>query len=283
MENLSELLTKTIVDYVNTSEKNCLGGQYIEKAWGAPLIGFSSGEDPLYCKFKEAIGTFYWTPEEIFLKTYPGTHIHPNDLTVICWVLPQTERTKRDMRQEENYPSGRASFARVHGETFNLAIGKHVVDVLRQLGYQAVSPVLSPLWERKESERMGLASCWSERHAAYVSGLGTFGLTDALITPLGMAVRLGSVIANIPPIEPTKREYSTFHEYCLFFSTGGCLKCARRCPAKAITKHGHDKLKCMEYKKLITANHNKQHYGLDANYCGICQSGTPCESGIPCR
>ncbi len=280
MGNLSALIKKTIVDFVNTSEKNSLGGLYTEKAWGSPLVGFSSGNNSLYSTFKKDIGDFYWTPEEIFSKTYPLTNISSNNLTVICWILPQTEETKRDMRQEVIYPSGRASFARVNGETFNLSIGKNVVNVLNKLGYQAMSTVLSPFWGRKESEKFGLASCWSERHAAYASGLGTFGLTDALITSIGMAVRIGSVIANIS-IEPTKPQYSTYHEYCLFFSNGSCMKCAQRCPANAITEYGHNKYKCIEYKKSISANYNKQKYGLEANYCGLCQSGTPCESGIP--
>ena len=38
-----------------------------------------------------------------------------------------------------------------------------------------------------------MASTWSERHVAYVSGLGTFGLSGGLITAKGQAVRLGSV------------------------------------------------------------------------------------------
>ena len=45
----------------------------------------------------------------------------------------------------------------------------------------------------KMSEKYGMASCWSERHAAFVSGLGTFGLCDGLITPVGKAMRCGSV------------------------------------------------------------------------------------------
>jgi len=39
---------------------------------------------------------------------------------------------------------------------------------------------------------VGPASSWSERHAAYAAGLGTFSLNDALITPKGIAHRLGS-------------------------------------------------------------------------------------------
>jgi epoxyqueuosine reductase len=51
-----------------------------------------------------------------------------------------------------------------------------VVGALGEAGYPAVAPVLSPEWEWRESERHVFASNWSERHAAYASGLGTFGL-----------------------------------------------------------------------------------------------------------
>ena len=57
-------------------------------------------------------------------------------------------------------------------------------------------------WARVTSDRFGFASTWSERHAAYASGLGTFGLSDGLITPRGQAMRCGSVVARIavPPL-----------------------------------------------------------------------------------
>ena len=72
-----------------------------------------------------------------------------------------------------------------------------MVDALQNSGLEALAPQLSPHWERNESGRYGFASNWSERHAAYASGMGTFGLSDGLITPKGKAMRCGSVIANI--------------------------------------------------------------------------------------
>ena len=98
--------------------------------------------------------------------------------------------------------------------------------------------MLSPLWERKESERFVFASNWSERHAAHAAGLGTFGLCDGLITPVGKAMRCGSVVARIK-IPATPRPYKHHREYCLFFTKGTCGKCIKRCPAEAVTKEGH--------------------------------------------
>ena len=46
------------------------------------------------------------------------------------------------------------------------------------------------------------------------SGLGTFGLCDGLITPVGKAVRIGSVIAKVR-ISSSPRPYNVHHAYCL--------------------------------------------------------------------
>jgi hypothetical protein len=59
------------------------------------LVGFASGEDELFFFLKADIGPeFYWTPEEAFLSTFPEEKIRADDLSVISWVLPQTEHTR---------------------------------------------------------------------------------------------------------------------------------------------------------------------------------------------
>lgn len=140
--------------------------------------------------------------------------------------------------------------------------------------------MLSSYFEYKESERYGYASTWSERHTAYISGLGTFGLCDGLITKVGKAMRCGSVIANIN-IESTKREYSHHNEYCLYFSKKQCKECVSRCPVNAIDENGHDKIKCREYQRQVIAKYTKTNYNVQSSSCGLCQTGTPCESKIP--
>lgn len=64
----------------------------------------------------------------------------------------------------------------------------------------------------KLDEKSGYVSRWSERHVAYISGLGTFGLSDALITPLGKAMRCGSVVARVK-IQPTARSYEKYNDH----------------------------------------------------------------------
>jgi hypothetical protein len=282
VEDPAAWIESTIKDFINTSPENSLKNEGSDRAWVDSLVGFSSGDDPLYQEFKEHIGPFHWTPLEIFSRMFPQFKVKPDDLTVVSWVLPQNERTKSDTREQTVYPSERWVRARVYGEEANRKLRRHVVVTCQGSGHEAVAPMLSPIFERKTSERYGFASTWSERHAAYTAGLGTFGLCDGLITPRGKAMRCGSVVVHVK-IPPRERPYSDHHAYCLFFTKGLCGKCIGRCPVKAITESGHDKVTCRNYIRPVVADYARSHYGIEAQQygCGLCQTGVPCESKIP--
>lgn len=270
---------ETVRGYVNESPENSLQNETGEKAWADPLVGFSSGADPLYTFYKEDIGSFFKTPVEWFKAAYPGLDVDPGELTVISWILPQTQATKAEHRLPRRMPTERWARARIMGEAFNAKLRGHVVETLKEAGYEAVSPMIHPDWERYTSEKYSFASNWSERHAAYAAGLGTFGLCDALITPRGKAMRSGSAIARIG-IPASPRPYEDHHAYCLWYAKGTCKECAARCPVDAISEAGHDKEKCNAYlqvtRKYVEDTFNFKGYG-----CGLCQTGVACESGIP--
>lgn len=279
---MNEWITNSIITFVEESPENTLGGGYNEKAWGSPIVGFSKGDDSLYSFIKQDIGDFYWTPDEIFKMTFPDITVEPQQLSIISWILPQTRMTKEEQKNDKMYPVDRAVLARVNGDECNKKVAEFVMNLFKEKGYPSLSPMLSPLWECKSSEKYGFASTWSERHTAHICGLGTFGLSDGLITPVGKAMRCGSVIVKAE-LNPSGRRYSTHNEYCLYHQNGSCMKCAARCPAGAITFKGHDKMKCREYQNSTTGKYIMDNYGIDTRYCGICQFGVPCESGIPVR
>jgi epoxyqueuosine reductase len=265
--------------FCSESTENSLKNGSRERAWGEPIVGFSKGDDPLYLQISENIGPFYLTPMDPFNRVFPDVKTSPDALTIISWILPQTSETKRDHRKEKIYPPERWARSRLFGENFNSKLRREVVRTLKNSGFNSVAPVDTPFWSWHTSDRYGLCSNWSERHAAYVSGLGTFGLCDGLITPVGKAVRIGTVIAQIN-VEPTIRPYTDHHQYCLFFTNGKCGKCIRRCPAGAVTEKGHDKVKCHAYLQE-TLKYVKNSFGIETYACGLCQTGVPCESMIP--
>jgi epoxyqueuosine reductase len=276
----AEIIEKIIDDFIRTSPENSLKNEARETAWDEALVGFSSGADPIYQSYKEHVGPFHFTPQEIFNLTFPDTPAAAEELTVISWVLPQREVTKADNRAEDFYPSERWVRARFPGEDFNVLLRKQVVEELGKQGVQAVAPILSPEWKIEVSPKYGLASRWSERHAAHASGLGTFGLCDGLITPRGKAHRVGTVVARVK-VPPTPRPYKDHREYCLFFMDGSCMACADRCPVGAITEEGHDKKLCWDHAGGTCAKYVKEAFGFEGYGCGLCQTGVPCESGLP--
>ena len=160
-DNPAKWITDSIVQFTGTAE-NTLRNAENEPAWEKPLVGFSRGDDPLWEEFKRDIGPFYTTPSEIFTTAFPSTNIAPEELTIITWVLPQTELTKSDHRKEKTFPSERWSRSRKYGEEFNVKLRAHLVEALKNAGYEAVAPQFSPLWKMAQSEKYGLSSAWSE-------------------------------------------------------------------------------------------------------------------------
>ncbi len=197
-------------------------------------------------------------------------------------MLPQTPETRADQRLAKTVPSKRWALSRFHGEKFNCDLRLHLADTLTGAGHPAVAPERLPEFAYQQSERFGLASNWSERHAAFVAGHGTFSLSDAMITRWGKSVRFGSVVAHID-LPVTERAYGDdHHAWCLWYAKGTCGACAKRCPADAITTgDGHDKRACFAYIRDTTTPYTTKNFGTGATPCGLCQARIPCETQVP--
>jgi epoxyqueuosine reductase QueG len=272
-----------IRNFLDTSPHNRLWPDQPEKAWEDFLVGLVAGDDELWELYKqEYVGPFHYRPEELFNLHFPDQPAVPDELTVISYILPQSQATRRDNRVAEGHPAERWARARIFGEEANKQLRAHLVDSLAAAGVDAVAPLLSPHWKIEKSDKYFLASRWSERHAAYAAGLGTFGLCDGLITAKGKAIRAGSLVARVR-LAPTPRPYDDHHAYCLFYTEGTCGKCIERCPVQALSEAGHDKPRCKDFLRQYTTDYVKQNYGFDGYGCGLCQTKVPCEAGIPVR
>jgi len=103
------------------------------------------------------------------------------------------------------------------------------------------------------------AAFFSHRHAAFLAGLGNFGVNNMLLTPeYGPRVRFGSVFtaAELPP-DPIQEE-----ELCT-----RCMRCVRMCPAKALDREDYpegltDKNACTTYSAELSRK------GISP--CGVC-------------
>lgn len=273
-----------IREFVNTSSLNRLEAFGGAPIFDEPLIGFADGGDPLFTEYKRVVHENHLSPWEALIenrKDIPDT----SPVSVISFVLPSTGETRAGNAKEKEGPSLRWNHTRWKGQDFINALEGHLVSSLERSGIPAVAPALSPGFKIVRTPT-GMASNWSQRHMAYAAGLGTFSLNEGFITPRGMAMRCGSVVAGIE-LRPSVRRYAGPFANCLFLSKGKCGACIKRCPGGAISEKGHDKLKCYEVlaitqKPWLEGAHGEGYIGQYAG-CGLCQTGVPCESRIPVK
>lgn len=274
-------LTQTATGFMKSPANDIHLPGASEPAFALPLVEFAAGDDPIWDSYKAHAGVFHWTPLEAFSLGYPGEKVSPSELTVMSWVLPQTDATLRDQRKGGNRPAERWVRSRIYGEKYvHDGLRKHLLEALHAKGIQAVSPSLLPEWKQFRDERFVFASNWSERHAAFAAGHGTFGLCDGLITKVGKAMRAGSLVVRLE-VSITPRPYTHHQEYCLFYNSGVCGVCIKRCPAGALSPEGHDKLACSAFLSDVTMPYTKEMWGFDGYGCGLCQVNVPCERRIP--
>jgi epoxyqueuosine reductase QueG len=268
---------KTLTEYVNTAP-----GNYVDKGaalrpelagmriFDEPLIGFARAEDPLFGELKKpgVIGGHFLGPREWLAE---GN-------TVVAVFLPFTQAVKDANRLSRGWPADEWLHGRIEGQAFIGELSRYCKGILEAGGRRCVVPLLDPRFSAKnpasedKNEEASYTSNWSERHAAYICGLGTFGLSRGLITSRGIAGRLASFITDWGPA-PSKRAYTGIYDYCC-----RCNACAKNCPAQAISPdQGKRHAPCSAFLDRVMEKH-RPRYG-----CGKCQTGVPCEGGIPAR
>ncbi len=276
----------TIVEFISgllDSPKNSADGHGNGRVWNGILLGAAHGDDPIFEKFKEAVDARHYTPAELFKSAFPQIPAKAGEISVLCWILPQRAAVREANRRSEGLPSKSWGRAKVRGEIFYNFMGAELEKFFTARGMPAVYPMGHPEIVRRAASQKYYEICtWSERHACHAAGLGTFGLCDGLITPYGKAHRCGSIILK-GRLPATPRNYSSFHDYCPWFSKKcACGLCMRRCPAGALNASGHDKKLCKSYLHGHALDFFKS-CGFSVYACGLCQTGVPCEDRIPGR
>lgn len=256
--------------------------------WERPLIGVARGDDSYFDFLKEHIGPFHWSPKEVFELKYAQKNdktlcgVRPEKLRVVSMVFAQTASTKAEQAKATICPAKNWLVSRGEWEPLMQEFSGKLVKKIEENGVRAVSIDLQPEFSRMDSQNQGIASKWSHRHAAHAAGLGTFGLSDGLITEKGKAIRLTTCVLEAD-IEVTKRPYQSHNEWCLYYQDGSCGACMGRCPVHAITDKGHDKEICSDYEDTVIRNYWPKDLER-GNYifgCGLCQVSVPCQNRRP--
>ena len=233
----------------------------------APLTGFAAADDPLFEAYRdpEAIGPEFRTPREYM----------PGAKSVVGFFFPFTEEVRSRVRGETELvsPTWKAAYG---GNTAIVdAFLDELVPRLEAEGTEVFQPNRDPGMVRKavptdDGEDVHFSVSWSNRHAMYAAGLGTFGMHRHLITEKGCCGTTASFITDAE-LAPTKREYTDIYEWCL-----RCGKCSGRCPGGAIPADGLRNLKkCSAHGGML-----REKFG---GMCGKCLTAVPCEDRAPAR
>ncbi|WP_148136800.1 epoxyqueuosine reductase [Candidatus Formimonas warabiya] len=233
--------------------KNEVLGSGKEELFREPLVGFASADDPLFSKLAEIVG-----PE----------HVHPKDIlesakTVVAFFVPFSKRIVLENRKSPEVSPEWANIYLVANALIN-DISKKLIEHLAGKGIEGGTIKATHTFDEKT-----LQAGWSHRSAAYIAGLGRFGLNRMLITPVGCAGRYGSVVIS-EKIAPDPRPQE---ELCTYFINGQCGFCINNCPTQALKVDGFDRHKC--YAHLLEVSKRFSDLGGLCDVCGKCVVG-PC-------
>jgi len=263
-----DIINKAI-DFTNNSALNyiskeaALKPEYAGiKIFDDPIFAFGSADDDIFNRFKsdDVISDRFLTPVEWL----------PEAKTVISFFLPHTEKIRSSNANDYDWPSDEWLHGRIEGQLLVKELSIYLENILLESGYKSLAPSLDERFKTGKAMPVAFTSNWSERHAAFACGLGTFGLSKGIITKKGMAGRFGSVITAMD-LPKDNRPYKDIYEYC-----NKCGACAKHCPVDAISlEDGKIHKPCSDFLDETLEKFNPR-YG-----CGKCQVKVPCEKGIP--
>ena len=238
------------------------------KIFDEPLVGIADASDRCFAELKD--------PDIIGEHFLPPTEWLNGAKSVVSVFFPFSDIVKKSNRTNMNLPSNEWLHSRSEGQKF---INTVCIQLKQMFEVENHACVIPPFDERfsmgspytkDRAQQQFYTSNWSERHVAYVCGLGTFGLSRGLITEKGIAGRFASFITDVK-ISPDTRLYTEFNEYCTM-----CGACIKNCPVNAISfENGKIHSVCSDFLDETMAQY-KPRYA-----CGKCQVKVPCENGIP--
>lgn len=252
-------------EYVDNTPYNKVGphfsdaeGNYGMRIFEKPIMAIASVTDPLFESLLDpkVVGPHMIMPEEWL----------PGGKSVVSFFLPSSKWIKIGNAKEPVRVAKEWLLGRADANLIALSLAEHLCKALNQAGYKTCIPQDDPRFILRSSARHGLNdaylsevglkdvykdyrrtkffepkagnfpvynSNWSERHIAYVCGLGTFGISTNVITKVGTTGRFVSFVTDWEPEVYDVREYSDWMEYC-----NRCGACIDRCPGHSIGYEG---------------------------------------------
>ena len=200
-------------------------------------------------------------------------HLHPRDLlatarSLIVFFIPFDHALIKENRKGDR-PCRNWGLAYVQTNDLINRLSRELQKSLMAEGFKSG---LTPATHNFDEDI--LMARWSHKHLAFLANLGRFGTHHMLITPVGCAGRLGSLVTEAdlgdhPMIETDLA--------CLLKAGKKCGKCIEACPVAALSGSGFDRRKCWN---RLNENRDTLDYFADlpaaTHVCGKCAALLPC-------
>jgi len=228
--------------------------------WKKPIIEIISANNDKLKTLKNSVSIDHLKPSDIL----------PDAKSIICFFIPYNEDIIKSNMDGEMASREWALTYRKTNKLIKL-INEDIETLMEANGYKTGK---IPATHNFDKEK--LISNWSHRHIAFITGIGTFGYNNMLITKNGCCGRLGSIITSYEFDEYNKIE--KVKEKCLYKLNGSCGVCRKRCVTNAFKNNEYNRFKCYE-QCLKNAEYHKDIGYTDV--CGKCMTGLPCSTSEP--
>ncbi len=221
-----------------------------------PIIGFVAADDPGFANLNTLVEYNHHLPGDLL----PGAR------SIVSFFLPfapgivYANQAHKDLVARE--------WALAYQET-NALIGQITSRLIEKLDHYGIRAAAEPA--TGNFDHTALKSRWSHKSIAVMSGIGSFGLHQLVITDAGCAGRFGSLVVDVelPIGKPIKKER------CEYFETGACLDCLLACPVDAIDEEEQfNRAACLE--QCLRNGEYFLDLGVDVHICGKCAVVGPC-------
>ena len=245
---LAELIKETILYEV----KNKKGAT----SYRDPIIGFVAADDPEFAKLSELVEFQHLMPEDLL----QGAR------SVVCFYLPFVPEIVYPNQEYKKQVAREWGVAYYETNALIGYINRRLIEVLKEHGVNAAAEPATGNFDSNE-----LRSHWSHKSIAVMTGIGSFGLHQLIITDAGCTGRFGTLVidAELPIDKPERKER------CEYFDSGTCMDCVIACPANALSKDERiNRADCWEL--LLENRKGFLDIGDNVHVCGKCAVVGPC-------
>lgn len=205
-------------------------------------------------------------------------HLSPRDLlptarSVIVFFIPFKKELVKENKKGDR-PCRNWGVAYVQTNDLIGRLTQALGDLLEEHGFKSG---LTPATHNFDDVK--LMARWSHKHLAHLVNLGRFGTHHMLITPVGCAGRLGSLVSEV---ELGDHPLIDTDQACLLKAGKECGQCIKACPLEALSEDGFDRRRCWD---RLNENRDTMDYFSDlpesTHVCGKCAALMPCSFNNP--